>query len=117
MRESVALHLPDTLAAYLQLAADLLQRGRLAVEAEAQLQHSTLTLRQTSNGLAHRLGTHGLGRFGLGIDSGWVGEQVAELALAVGADRLVQRHRRLDGAERLLDVPQLEAGRLGEVLL
>src|ERR671931_2179935 len=67
MCECIALDLTHPLAADLQLAADLLQRGRLAV--------------------------------------------------AVGADRLVQRHRCLDGAERLLDVAQLETRRVGELLL
>jgi hypothetical protein len=89
----VALDLPDTLAADLQLAADLLQRGRLAVEAEAQLQHPALTLRQATHGVAHRTCTQRLGRLGLGIERVRIGEQVAELALAVGADRLVQRDR------------------------
>ena len=44
-------------------------------------------------------------------------EQVAELAVAVVADRLVERHRSLDGAERLLDVLELEPCRLGELLV
>jgi len=37
------------------------------------------------------------------------GEQVAKLAVPVGADRLVEGHRSLDGAEGFLDVPKLES--------
>src|SRR5262249_48109564 len=33
------------------------------------------------------------------------------------ADRLVQRDRRLDGSQRLLDVPEIEAGRGRELLV
>ena len=45
-----------------------------------------------------------------------VGEQIAELALVVGADGLVQRHGRLSGAERLLEMLHRDAGRLRELL-
>src|SRR5438552_3479064 len=115
--QRVALDLPDALAADLQLTPDLLQRGRLPVEAEPQLEHTPLALRQPPDRLAHRLGAQRLGRLGLRIDGGRIGEQVAELALAVRADGLVQRHGRLDRAERLLHVTQLETGRLGELLV
>src|SRR5438067_11565049 len=114
--QSVPLDLADALAADLQLTADLLQRGRLAVEAEAKLQYSTLALRQTPDRLGHRPGAYRLGCLGLRVGGGRIGEQTAELALPVGADRLVQRHRRLDGAERLLDITQLQTGRLGQLL-
>ena len=46
-----------------------------------------------------------------------VGEEIAELALVVGADRLVQRDRRGRGRERLVDVLDRQAGRLGELVL
>src|ERR671934_144521 len=46
-----------------------------------------------------------------------IGEQVAELSVAVTADRLVQRDRCLDCAERLLDMLQLETCRRRELLL
>src|SRR6185436_20942901 len=46
-----------------------------------------------------------------------VGEEVAELALVVRTDRLVQRDRRVRGAERLVDVLHRQAGRLRELLL
>src|SRR5204862_6395960 len=46
-----------------------------------------------------------------------VGEEVAELALVVRADGLVQRDRGLRGAERLVDVLDRETGRLRELLL
>src|SRR5919112_153534 len=114
--ERIALDLAHALAADLQLAADLLQRCRLAVEAEPQLEHTALALRQVPHGLTHRPRTQCLGGLALRIDGVRVGEQVAELALAVGADRLVQRDGRLDRAEGLLDVAQLETGRLRELL-
>ena len=45
-----------------------------------------------------------------------VGEEIAELAVAVVSDRLVQRDGRLDRLERLLDVLEREPGRLRELL-
>src|SRR5438552_1702923 len=117
MGQRIALDLPDTLAADLQLTADLLERRRLALEAETQLEDTTLALGQTPDGVAHRLGAQRLSRLGLGIDRGRIGEQIAEFALAIGAHRLVQRHGRLDGAERLFHVAQLESGCLGQIFL
>ena len=49
------------------------------------------------------------------ILDGAVGEEIAELAVAV-ADRLVQRDRRLDGVERLLDVVLLQLRRVRQLL-
>ncbi len=46
-----------------------------------------------------------------------VGEEIAELALVVGADRLVQRDGRGRGRQRLVDVLDRQAGRLGELVL
>ena len=46
-----------------------------------------------------------------------VGEQVAELALVVRADGLVEGHGGMSGAECLVDVLHRQAGRLGELLL
>src|SRR5207248_1947074 len=46
-----------------------------------------------------------------------VGEQVAELALVVRADRLVQRDGGLRGTEGLVDVLHRQPGRLGQLLL
>ena len=77
---------------------------RLSVETEPQLEHSTLTLGQLLERILHELAaqcvTGLLGR----IHGALVGEQIAELAVAVGADRLVQRDGCLDRAESLLDV-------------
>ena len=50
------------------------------------------------------------------VDRRRVGEEVAELPVAVLAHGLVEGHGRLDCAERLLDVLELEARRLGELL-
>ena len=45
-----------------------------------------------------------------------VGEEIAQLALVVGADALVQRHGGLRGRERLVDVLDREARGLGQLL-
>src|SRR6266567_2447161 len=58
--QRVALHLADPLAAHAQLAADLLQRSGLAVESEPQLEHTTLALRQTPEGVPDELAAEGL---------------------------------------------------------
>src|SRR5215210_4296161 len=115
--ERIALDLTHPLAADLQLAADLLQRRGLAVEAEAELQHPPLALRQATHGITHRPRTQRLGSLGLRVDGVRVGEQVAELTLALGAHGLVQRDGRLHRTECFLDVAKLETGRLGELLL
>ena len=116
LRKCVALDLAHALAADLQLAADLLKRRRLTVEAEAQLEDTTLTLREIADRFAHGTCTKCLRSLALRVEGVRVGEQITELTLAVGADGLVQRHRRFDGAERLLDVAQLETSRLGQLL-
>src|SRR5207237_2638510 len=106
--ERLRLQLADALARQPQLLADRLEGGRLAVEAEAQLEQPALTLRQPPDGRAHRLAAHRLtGRLGR-VGRALVGEEVAELAAVVVADGLVQRNRRLDRGERLLAVPQGE---------
>src|SRR5919108_422174 len=51
------------------------------------------------------------------VDSLAVGEEVAELALVVGTDRLVEGDRRLRGAERLVDMLDGEPGRFRELFL
>ena len=100
--QRVALHLTHSLAAHAQLAADLLERRGLSLETEPQLEHSTLTLGQLLERIPDELPaqcvTGLLGR----IHGALVGEQIAELAVTVGADRLVQRDRCLDRARASL---------------
>src|SRR5207253_3180431 len=105
------------LAREAELLADRLERGRLAVEAEAKLEQLPLARRQAANSLADRLPTHRVTRNFGGIGRARVGEEIAELAAVVVADGLVQRNRRLDGPQRLLDVTQLQTGCRGQLLL
>ena len=51
-----------------------------------------------------------------GVSGSRIGKEVGELAIAVRADRLVERDRRLSAAMRLADVFERQAGRLGEFL-
>src|SRR5437764_3316272 len=116
-RQRLALELTDPLAGQIELVADRLQRPRLALEAEAELEDPALPLgqrveRAADSLLAQRLLglVERIGRF-------TVREEIAELALVVRADRLVQRDRRLGGAQRLVDVLERQARRVGELLL
>src|SRR4029077_10731582 len=43
--------------------------------------------------------------------------EITQLALVVRADRLVQRHRRMRGTQRLVDVLHRQTGRLRELVL
>ena len=115
-RERLALELPDALARQVELVADRLERPRLALEAEAQLEDAPLALGQRVERPADALPAERLLRLVERIGRLAVGEEVAELALVVGADGLVQRDRRVGGAERLVDVLDRQAGRLGELL-
>src|SRR5437588_648172 len=110
-RQGVALELADALARQAELLADRLERGRLGLEAEAELDDPPLPLGQVRDRAldalpAHRL--HGLlGR----IDRRLVGEQIAELRVAVRAEALVQGDG-IDRLERLHDVLELEPRRV-----
>jgi hypothetical protein len=97
--------------------ADCLERPRLAIEAEAKLEDAALPLGEGIQSPADTLAPQGLLGLVERIGRFPVGEQVAQLALVVRADRLVQRNGRLSGAERLVDVLDREAGRLGELVL
>src|SRR3954462_1584155 len=81
-RKSVALELPDALARQAELLADRLERGRLGLEAEAELDDAPLTLGQIRHRALHALPADRLDRFLGGINRGLVGEQVAELRVA-----------------------------------
>ena len=115
--ERLRLDLPDPLAREAELAADLLEaRGLLGVaEPEPELEHPALPLVQLGQRLSEPLPLErAVGELDR-ILAGRVGEEVAELLVAV-ADRLVERDRRLDGVERLLGVTQLQLRRLGKLL-
>src|SRR5581483_960695 len=92
-RERLALELAHPLARQVELLADRLERPRLALEPEAELEDPPLPLRQRVERLAHALPAKRLLGLVEGIGGLAVREQVAELALVVGADRLVQRDR------------------------
>ena len=100
-----------------ELVPDRLERPRLALEAEAQLEDPPLALRKRVERTAHALAAQRLLGFLERIGGLAVGEEIAELALVVGADRLVERDGRVGGGERLVDVLHRQAGRLGELLL
>src|SRR6266516_319797 len=114
-RDRVGLELPDSLPGQAELGTDRLERLGLAVEAEAELEDPALALGQVGERLAHRAGTQGVFRDLLGIVGVLVREQVAELAVFV-SDRRVERGARLGDRERLLDVLELQPGRLRELL-
>src|SRR5581483_4965480 len=107
----------DALAREIELVADRLERPGLALEAEAQLQDPPLPLRERVERAADALLAQRLLRLVERIRGLAVGEEIAQLALVVSADGLVERHRSLRGAERLVDVLAWEAGRLRELVL
>src|SRR6185436_12465900 len=115
--ECLALELPHSLAREIELLADRLERPRLALEPEAQLENPPLALRQRVERLADALAAERLLGLVERIGRLAVGEEVAELALVVRADRLVQRDGRGGRRERLVDVLDREARRLGELVL
>src|SRR3954454_8822168 len=94
-RERLALQLPHPLAGQVELVTDRLERPRLALEAEAQLEDPPLALRKPIERLPHALPPERLLGLFERVRSLAVGEEVAELALVVRADSLVERHRRL----------------------
>src|SRR5262245_17743974 len=115
--ECLSLELAHALARETQLVADRLERPRLAVEAEPKLEDPPLALRKRIECAPDALLTEGLLGLVERVDGLAVGEEVAELALVVRADVLVQRDGRLGGAERLVDVLDRQARGLRELLL
>src|ERR671935_887219 len=115
--ERLPFELADALPRQVELVADRLQRPRLALEAEPQLEDAPLPLGQRVERTTHALPAERLLGLVERVGGLAVGEEVAELALVVGADGLVQRDGRLRGAERLVDVLDRQAGRLRELVL
>src|SRR5829696_3065580 len=116
-RERLALELADALPRQVELVADRLQRPGLALEAETQLEDAPLALRKRVERPPDALLAQRLLRLDERVGGFAVGEEIAELALVVRAHRLVERDRRVRGAERLVDVLDRKAGGLGELLL
>src|SRR6266516_1567185 len=116
-RQRLALELPDALAGQVELVADRLERPRLALEAEAQLEDAPFPLGQGVEGPADTLAEERLLGLVERVGSLAVGEEIAELALVIRPEGLVQRDRRLGGTERFVDVLDRQARGLGELLL
>ena len=115
-REGVALELPDALPRQAELLADRLERGRLRLEAEAQLDDPALPLGQIRDRALHALAANRLDRFLGGIDRRLVGEEIAELGVAVRAETLVEGDG-VDGVESLDDVLELQPRGMRELNL
>src|SRR6059058_1259349 len=99
LRDCVCLELSDSLPGQAELGADRLERLGLAVEAEAELEDPALALGQVGERLAYRAGAQGV------------------LRDVFVSNRRVERGARLGDRERLLDVLELQPGRLRELLL
>ena len=97
--------------------ADRLERPGLALETEPQLEDAPLPLRQGIERPAHALAAERLLGLLERIGGLAIGEEIAELALVVGADGLVQRDGGVGGGERLVDVLHRQPRRLGQLLL
>src|SRR4051812_8416007 len=116
-RQRLALELPDALARQVELVPDRLERPGLALEAEPQLENAPFPLGQRVERLADVLAAKGLLGLLERIRGLTIGKEIAELALVVRADRLVQRDGRRRGRECLFDVLQRQARGLGELFL
>ena len=101
--ERLGLELADALARQAELLADRLERRGLAAEAEAELDDPALPLGQVGDRALDALAPDCVDGLLGRVDRRLVGEQVAELGVAVGAEALVQRDR-VDRVERLDDV-------------
>src|SRR4029450_5757451 len=111
--QRLALELANALAREVELVPDRLERPRLTLEPEAQLEDAPLPLGEGVECAADALPAQRL--FGLveRIRCLAVGEEIAELTLIVCTDGLVQRDRCVSRAERLVDVLERQAGWLG----
>src|SRR4029078_12873010 len=84
--ECLCFELADSLAGQLELGADLLQRLRVGIDAEAELEDPALTLGKVGECLQHRSGAQGVLGELLRAIRGLIGEQVAELVAVVVSD-------------------------------
>src|SRR5207245_544307 len=98
--ERLAFELPNALAREVELVSDCLERPRLALEPEAQLEDAPLALGQSVERPPHALAAKRLLGLVERIRGFAVGEQIAQLALIVGAveperpllDQIEERH-------------------------
>src|SRR3984893_5659515 len=115
--ERLALDLADPLARNVERAPDLLECARvLAADAVAQLEHAALAVGEVLERVAQGLlgeDLHGalVGRLGL-----FGGDELAELRILLGTDRLLERDRRLRGALDRVDLLGIDAAHLGDLL-
>src|SRR2546421_196478 len=114
-RQRLALELPDALSRQVELVADRLERPGLALEAEAELEDAPLALRERVERPTDALAAERLLGLVERVGGLAVGEEVAELALVVGAHGLIQGDRRLRRPERLVDVLDRQARGLREL--
>src|SRR5207244_5753559 len=110
------LELAHALAREPELVPDRLERLRLALKAEAALDDQPLPCGQPFEPALHGLPEKRPLCLVHGVTGVRISKQVGELAIAVRADRLVERNRGLSAAKRLADVSERQAGRLGELL-
>ena len=110
------LQLAHALAGEAKLAPDRLERLRLALKAEATLEDESLPFRQPFEPALHRLPEKRTLCLLDGVSGSRIGKKVGELAIAVWANRLIERDRSLSAAKRLADVSERQAGRLCEIL-
>src|SRR5205823_2038037 len=92
LREGLGLELADTLTRDPELAADLLERGRLGVEAEAQLEDARLPLWEVRDRPTYGEPPQRVRCLGGRVECLRIGEQVTQLAVLLGSDRPVERH-------------------------
>jgi hypothetical protein len=97
--------------------ADRLQRPGLALEPEAQLEDPPLALGKRVERAPDALPAERLLGLVERVGRLAIGEEVSELALVVRTDRLVQRDRRVRGAERFVDVLDRQPCGLRQLLL
>ena len=115
-RQRPRLDLAYTLSGEAELLADRLERPLLARKAEPQLEHAPVGLLEPFDCASNLEALQRLVGLVGGIDRAAVGEEVAELAVTVGTNGLVERDRSVCRRECLLDVRLLQAGLLGELL-
>src|SRR5207302_4127514 len=116
-RQGLAFQLTDALTRQIELVPDRLERPGLALETEAKLEDSPLALGERIERAPYALSAERLLGLVERIGRLAVGKEVAELALVVGAHRLVERDGRVRRAERLVDVLHRKTGCLGQLVL
>jgi hypothetical protein len=117
LRQRAGLELADALAGEAEVAADVVERARLAVEqAEAQLEDDPLALRQAGDDVEQLLAGEALRGDLERVVGVAVLDEVAELGVAVLADRGLEGRGRPGVGEELLDGGDLFAELGGELL-